>query len=61
MLVVPVVKAARIFTDNYKSYIPLLIITAVVVTVTVISNREEGNLYIKGIIDIYIATVSSLQ
>jgi len=55
-----VTKAARIFTNNCKSYIPLLTIIAVIVTVTATNDREKSNLYIKGIINTYIVTVIKL-
>jgi len=54
----PVIKAAWIFTNDRESYILLLIIITVVAAV--INNKEEGNLYTKGTVDTYIATVIKL-
>jgi len=55
-----ITKVAQIFINNCKSYILLLIIIVVIITVTVINNKEEGNFYIKGIVDIYIVIIIKL-
>ena len=55
-----VTKVVRILINNCKSYIPLLIIIVIIIAVTVISNKEEGNFYIKGIVNMYIITIIEL-
>jgi hypothetical protein len=59
---VPVTEVAQILADDYKRYIPLL--TTATATATAITtaagNKEEGIIFIKRTVDIYITIIIKL-